>query len=160
MNTSNESIKKVKISADFAYYNNNSSFKKKEEKEGQMIELENIDPLIDNTSSKENKLNIKEDDDNNDVIENSNDEENCIVLKKLLSFYDFFFNNIYSKCCRKIRNQEIINMVNEILYKYLSIDNLLYNQLKLENLFKDYKWNNHSLDNIQNNELIKKLKKI
>ena len=159
MNTSNESIKKVKISADFAYYNNNSSFKKKEEKEGQMIELENIDPLIDNTSSKENKLNIKEDNINNDIIENNMDENNSIVLNKL-SFYDFFFNNIYSKCCRKIRNQEIINMVNEILYKYLSIDNLLYNQLKLENLFKDYKWNNHSLDNIQNNELIKKLKKI
>ena len=124
-----------------------------------MIELENIDPLIDNTSSKENKLNIKEDNINNDIIENNMDENNSIVLNKL-SFYDFFFNNIYSKCCRKIRNQEIINMVNEILYKYLSIDNLLYNQIKLENLFKDYKWNNHSLDNIQNNELIKKLKKI
>ena len=158
LNTSNESIKKVKISADFAYYNNIPSSKKKEEKEGQMIELENIDPLIDN-NSKENKLNIKENDDNIDIIENNIDENNSIVLNKL-SFYDFFFNNIYSKCCRKIRNQEIINTVNEILYKYLSIDNLLYNQLKLENLFKDYKWNNLSLNNIQNNQLIKKLKKI
>ena len=158
LNTSNESIKKVKISADFAYHNNISSTKKKEEKEGQIIELENIDPLIDN-NSKESKLNIKENDDNIDIIENNIDESNSILLNKL-SFYDFFFNNIYSKCCRKIRNQEIINTVNEILHKYLSIDNLLHNQLKLENLFKDYKWNNLSLNNIQNNQLIKKLKKI
>ena len=160
LNTSNEPIKKVKISADFANYNDISSPKKKEEKEGQMVELENIDPLIDNTSSKENKLNIKEDDINNDINENNIDESTSVILKKL-SFYDFFFNNIYvKKCCRKMRNQEIIDTVNEILYKYLSIDNLLYNQLKLENLFKDYKWNNLSLNDIQNNQLIKKLKKI
>ena len=48
----------------------------------------------------------------------------------------------------------------EIVYKYLSIDSLLYNQLKLEGLFKDYKWNNPSLSNIKNNIMIKNLKKI
>jgi len=48
--------------------------------------------------------------------------------------------------------------VNNILYKYLSIDSLLYNQIKLENLFKDYKWNNPALNEIQNNKMIMKLK--
>ena len=58
----------------------------------------------------------------------------------------------------KIKNQEIINTTNEIIYKYISIDNLLYNQLKLENLFQDYKWNNPKLNSIQNNKMIMKLK--
>ena len=58
----------------------------------------------------------------------------------------------------KIKNQEIINTTNEIIYKYISIDNLLYNQLKLENLFQDHKWNNPKLNSIQNNKMIMKLK--
>ena len=40
----------------------------------------------------------------------------------------------------------------------MSIDSLLYNQMKLENLFKDYNWNNPILNNIEKNELIDKLK--
>ena len=46
------------------------------------------------------------------------------------------------------------------MYKYLSIDNLLYNQLILEGLFKDYKWNNPSLRNILDNSSIKDLRTI
>ena len=49
-------------------------------------------------------------------------------------------------------------MTNDILYNYLSMDSLLYNQIKLENLLKDYKWNNKSLNDIQNNKMIIKLK--
>ena len=83
-----------------------------------------------------------------------------IQVMKKLNFYDFFFNNIYLKCCRKNKNQELINNINVIVYKYLSIDYLLYNQIKLENLFKDYQWNNPELNDIQNNKLIIKLKNI
>ena len=109
--------------------------------------------------SNENKINIKESDINKKTDENKIDGTNSIILKKL-SFYDFYSNNIYSKCCKRIKNQEIINSVNEILYKYLSVEMLLYNQIKLENLFKDYKWNNPLLNNIQNNKMVMNLKNI
>ena len=49
-------------------------------------------------------------------------------------------------------------MVNDIMYHYLSVDFLVRNQILLENLFKDYKWNNPLLSNIQNNQMIIKLK--
>ena len=49
-------------------------------------------------------------------------------------------------------------MCNEIVYKYASIDGLIKNQILIENLFKDYKWNDPSLNNIENNNLIIQLK--
>ena len=97
--------------------------------------------------------NINKNEDEIDSVYNNNE------LKKIL-FFDFFFNNIYSKCCKKIKNQEIINICNETIYNYLSIDSLLINQIKFENMLKDYEWNNPSLNNVQNNHLIIKLKKI
>ena len=117
-------------------------------------------PLL-NDSSIENKLSINEPYGNGNKIidENNNDEPAPLVLKRL-SFFDFYFNNIYSKCCKKIKNQEILNLTNEIVLQYLSLDYILYNQIKLENLFRDYKWNNPQLNNIQNNNLIMKLRDI
>ena len=154
-----EPIKPKELSDDFkAIFSN----KKYEEKNDQGIELDNIDPLMEK-SFEEKKLNNKENDFDKDIEKDINDsnlsEGESFALNKL-SFIDFFFNNIYSKCCRRIRNQEIIDSVNEIIYKYLSVDILLYNQIKLESLFKDYKWNNPSLNNIHNNKMIKKLKNI
>ena len=67
-------------------------------------------------------------------------------------------NNIYCRCCRKNKKQELINTCNKIVSKYTSIDYILLNQIKLENLFKDYKWNDPSLNDIKNNELIISLK--
>ena len=114
-------------------------------------------------SFEEKKLNSKDNDNYKDIEKDIKEinlsEDESFVLNKL-SFIDFFFNNIYSKCCRRIRKQEIIDSVNEIIYKYLSVDILLYNQIKLESLFKDYKWNNPSLNNIHNNKMIKELKNI
>ena len=43
---------------------------------------------------------------------------------------------------------------------YLSVESILYNQIMLENLFKDYNWNNRELNNIDSNEFIIKLKKM
>ena len=40
----------------------------------------------------------------------------------------------------------------------MSIESILYNQMKLENLFIDYNWNNPILNNIEKNDLINKLK--
>ena len=42
--------------------------------------------------------------------------------------------------------------------KSITIENIVYNQMKLEYLWKDYKWNNPKLNDIRKNELIYKLK--
>ena len=44
--------------------------------------------------------------------------------------------------------------------KYLSIDSILYNQIMIENLFREHKFYNLSLNNIKNNELILKLQNL
>ena len=74
-----------------------------------------------------------------------------------INFIHFIFNNIYFKRKNRIKQQEIIDICNSILSKYTSIDCILLNQIILENLLKDYKWNGHNLKNIGNNCLIKKL---
>ena len=56
------------------------------------------------------------------------------------------------KACR------LINKVKDITYEYLSMERLLYNQILLENLIKDYRWNNPALYDIQNSEVINKLR--
>ena len=52
-------------------------------------------------------------------------EEDYIQLPKL-KFYEYIFNNVYSKCC-KMNNQKIISKCNEIISKYYSIEHILYN---------------------------------
>ena len=134
----------------------NKSINKDEEK-NLMNNINKLEPLIFDNTNENNKNEkgkiIKKNDDDND-----NDEEDSPIVLNKLHFYDFFFNNIYSKCCKVIKNQEILNITNSIIYKYLSIDSLLYNQIKLENLFDDYTWNNPSLNSINKNLIIKKLK--
>ena len=51
-------------------------------------------------------------------------------------------------------------MCNNIISKYYSIDYIVYNQLRLENLFKDYKWNDPELNSIENNKMINELESI
>ena len=52
----------------------------------------------------------------------------------------------------------MINLCNEIMNRYASLDNIVYNQILLENLYKDYKWNNIELSDLKNHYLIEKLK--
>ena len=148
-----EPIKKIGLIPEFSEIS--SSTEKEEEKKSYENDENNNEPLIDNTTA-EKELNIKGLDTNKNINEIKENETSSVLNK--LHFFEFLFNNIYCKCCKKRRNQEIINMTNDILYNYLSIDSLLYNQIKLENLLKDYKWNNKSLNDIQNNKMIIKLK--
>ena len=131
----------------------NNKIKNKKE-----IELSNNDYKIsmNDEFSLENDLIVNDvDADNNS---NYNNIESDSTLPKL-RFFDFFINNIYNKkCCCTSNKQELLSICNKILYKYISIDYILYNQIKLENLFKDYKWNNPKLNNIENNDLIISLK--
>ena len=120
--------------------------------ENKMTEL-----LMKDTSS-EKKLSIN--DDINEEVLDEKDEDRPLEEFPKHSFFEFFYNNIYCKCCKKRKNQEIINVYNEILFKYFSVDTILYNQIKLENILKDYHWDNPTLNNIEKNNLIIKLKRI
>jgi hypothetical protein len=153
LNKSKEPIKEIELSSGF----NTSLTTFKGKNNTNSSEFANFDPLIEKSST-ETKLNINNITDiNRDSTEISEKEGSFFDLKKL-HFYDFFFNNIYFKCCKRIKNQDIIDNINDIIYKYLSIDALLYNQIKLENLFKDYKWNNPLIDSIQKNKMVNKLR--
>ena len=75
-------------------------------------------------------------------------------------FYNFIGNFFLCKCCHKNRVQNSITVCNNIMEKYYSIENLVYNQFMFENLLKDYKWNNPDLNSIKNIELIYKLQQL
>ena len=100
--------------------------------------------------------NSEKNDDENEIILN---EESNKTFKKLC-FIDFFINNIYCKCCKKSIHQEIINICNNLIYNYCSIEHILYNQILLKNLFKDYKWNNQDFNDIMNNKYLIQLENL
>ena len=121
-------------------------------------------PLMNNNFHDENQLSIndvKSGDD--DIVKEKNmsfefiDKNEYKNLKKF-SFIHFFFNNINCKCCNAFKQQEILSTCKEILSKYLSIESILFNQIIIENLLKDYKWNNPKLKLLDSNDLIIKLK--
>ena len=118
--------------------------------------MKHEEPLIDKNSN-DSKIITKDPDINKDIDDNNDNISSSFSLNKL-PFYVYFYNIIYSSRCRKRKNQELINTVNDVMYHYLSVDFLLRNQILLENLLKDYKWNNPLLSNIQNNQMIIKLK--
>ena len=99
---------------------------------------------------------------NIDNLENNEDGDEInksdFQLKNI-GFYQFYINNLYSNiCCKNNKAQNIINLCNQIVNKYASMDTIIYSQILLENLFKDYKWNNIELSDLRNNDLIEKLK--
>ena len=146
-----------------------SKVNKVEPKNKNNIELSsdfNKNEKLINNQNTEKEIVIKDEFNEKDNInEKSNDfqyeasEDNSLELPKLRMF-DYIFNNIYctKKCCFNYKRQMLISTSNDILGKYFSIENILYNQIMIENIIKDYKWNNHRLKSIQNNELISKLK--
>ena len=115
----------------------------KNEKTIKNIELN----LISNNSN--DNLNINDDNktspiivNENDLIINDEDADDIEKEKKIkfqkLTIAHFFLNYIYCKNCSKFRGndfQEIINICNDIISNYLSVESLLYNQILLENLF-------------------------
>ena len=100
----------------------------------------------------------------NDEIINENDRE--IINKDFnegfprLSFFDYLFNEIYDGRCGKLKKRHLIQKCNEIVSKYYSIECVVSYLIKLENLLKDYRWNNPGLNNLENNELILDLKNL
>ena len=141
--------------------------KEKSEKISIINSQKNMTPLLD-IGEKENEIKAKndiEEENYNFGNENNFNEtgqeniENKRVLPKF-RFVDFILNNFY--CNKKCKNnrQEIISKCNKLISQYYSIDNILYNQIKFENLLIDYKWNNPDLNKLDNNELIIQLKNL
>ena len=128
-----------------------------------LIRMEKELDDINNNDDDEKKLHLITNYDNRLSInneENSDIElENTEELRKF-SFFQFFLNNIYNKSCCKLNEQEIIGLINKITVNYLSIDLILYNQIMIENILKDYHWNDVKLKDINNNENIIKLRNL
>lgn len=149
-------IEKIISSKSSLHNRNESNISKKE------VELPNVDEnnkkdnLLTVNDYKEDKNEIQD----NDIIKERNelDESKPIFDLPKFHFYDFFYNNIYSDQYCNSPTQDIISSCNDLITKYYSIDAVIYNQLRLENLFKDYKWNNPKLKSIENNGLIIKIK--
>ena len=93
------------------------------------------------------------------LITETESEKNEDSLPKY-HFFNFIFNFFSCKCCQRGKVQKSITICNNIIERYYSIENLIYSQFMLENLLKDYKWNNPDLNTIKNNELIYKLEQI
>ena len=130
----------------------------------QMHDLENDKTISLKEYFDENDLKKEKEKDNyiDNIITESEEKEEDILdtdtkrIKKL-HFFDFFMNNCYF-CYKKRKEQKIIHYCNEIVYKYSSIDNLIKNQIIVDNLLKDYKWNDPALNNVENNNLVIQLK--
>ena len=105
----------------------------------------------------EDDINVIDDEDENNCDDECNNNVNNFPK---LRFFDFIFNNIYSLKECNINKQEIILKCNEIIAEYFSIENIIYNQIKLGNLLRDYNWNKAELSKFDNNELIIQLKNL
>ena len=118
---------------------------------GDIIELSKINNIDnDNSDNIIYKERTKKSMDNLNY-KNKKAKKNNKELFPKFYFYDFLANNFYFKQYCSSNKQEIISLCNNIISKYYSIEYIIYNQMKLENLFKDYKWNNPELKDIYNN---------
>ena len=130
------------------------------------IELSNVMNEENNTGSNKASPLINDEPDEKNLIINNDDnkkedeDEDEFQNFKNLKFMDFILNNFNCKCCKNGNKGEIIEICNDILAKYISVDIILYNQIMMENLLKDYKWNEPELSSIKSNDLITKLDKI
>ena len=113
------------------------------------------------TDIKDNLIEVKEDTDDKKMLDDDKEkEDNLKPLFRIpkFHFYDFLYNNVYFDCCKPSTTQGVISACNDLISKYYSIDAVIYNQLRLENLFRDYKWNNPQLNSIGNNDILSQIK--
>ena len=75
-----------------------------------------------------------------------------------MNLLDFCIHQFYFRCFGHSIKQNLINSCNDIAAKHLTIENILYNQIRLENLLKDYKWNNPNYEMNEKNDFLLELK--
>jgi hypothetical protein len=121
--------------------------------EAQVIQVINSNKS-DSSNSSSNNNDKRSDFATNEKEEKDDDNENNNLKLSKLPLIDFVLNNFYSgKCCNS-NKQKLITLCSKIIYKYHSVEKILYNQIRFENLLNDYKWNNPKLKNVQNNKTI------
>ena len=121
------------------------------------FEKENHDKLLSNDKYDEENKKIDDINNENNLIEKEVEQERILPKPRFLDLiYNTFEENCY--CCCHCKRQELICACNKIIYQYYSIENILYNQIMIENLFEDYKWNNPELKNIFNNKSLYEIK--
>ena len=113
----------------------------------------NDDQILINDSNITKEKEIFDLEDNNNFFRKFNEQER--ILPKL-NFLDFFNDTL--RICRNYKRQQLLLACNKIMYKHYSVENILYNQIMIENLLRDYKWNNPELKNIFNNNSLHYLK--
>ena len=116
------------------------------------------DKLISDSNKEKNSID-KEDENKKEDSDSLNIKDNNVTLPELNCF-SFLFNYIYNFNPCKISRQQIISKCNEIIGEYYTIEKIIYNQIIIENLLKDYKWNNSELSKLDNNKLIIQLKNL
>ena len=116
------------------------------------------DKLISDSNNEKNSID-KEDENKKEDSDSLNIKDNNVTLPELNCF-SFLFNYIYNFNPCKISRQQIISKCNEIIGEYYTIEKIIYNQIIIENLLKDYKWNNSELSKLDNNKLIIQLKNL
>ena len=172
MNYFSNNVDNCSIMEKILFNSNSNKYEKKEfnnnrEINGPKINYPNNDDLNkeENLIDKQNGSNLEKNTLSiNDEIINENDRE--IINKGFnegfprLSFFDYLFNEIYDGRCGKLKKRHLIQKCNEIVSKYYSIECVVSYLIKLENLLKDYRWNNPGLNNLENNELILDLKNL
>ena len=98
--------------------------------------------------------------DKNKITENNEDKNDENINLDGVYFIHFLLKHFKCKYKNMKNKIDIINTCNLIIFKYFSIENILYNQIIFENLLKDYKWNEQYLTRIDSNLLLGKLKSI
>ena len=123
---------------------------KKIKKKDEKLELFPLNNVKDNSNLKNNLIDKKTD---------TEDYEQEIFNLDRISWIRYLLNNIYFPICG-CNIQDRIKSCNEIIQQYMSYECILYNQLMFEQLLMDYRWNDNSLKNLANNNLIVKLKNL
>ena len=172
MNYFSNNVDNCSIMEKILFNSNSNKYEKKESNNNREINDPKINYPNNDDLNKEENLIDKQNGSNldknalsiNDEIINENDRE--IINKDFnegfprLSFFDYLFNEIYDGRCGKLKKRHLIQKCNEIVSKYYSIECVVSYLIKLENLLKDYRWNNPGLNNLENNELILDLKNL
>ena len=133
---------------------NNFSLEKKVEKALEVREIQVINSNKNDSCSSTNNNDKGSECPTTEKEEKDEEADNNNLHLPKMPFVNFIFNNLFIDKCSNSNKQKLINLSSKIIYKYYSIENILYNQIKFENLLNDYKWNNPKLKNVQNNKTL------
>ena len=132
-------------------FNSNFSIDKKND----VQEIQVINSNKSSNSSNNNDKNSECPTSEKEEKEEKDDEsDNSLLILPKQRFINFILNRLFIRKCCHSNKQKLITLCNNIIYKYNSIEKILFNQIIFENLLIDYKWNNPKLNNILNNKTI------